>query len=95
MPKGYLIAELEVTNPAGFEQYRREVLAAYGARYVVRGGDATQLEGPSGPVGRMVVVEFDSVERLMAFYYSPEYQAILPSRLNNSTGRVFCVAGAE
>ncbi len=35
------------------------------------------------------------MERLMAFYYSPEYQAILPSRLNNSTGRVLCVAGAE
>jgi uncharacterized protein (DUF1330 family) len=49
MPKGYLIAELEVTNPAGYEEYRHEVpavLAAYGARYIVRGGNATQLEGP-------------------------------------------------
>ncbi len=98
MPKGYLIAELEVTNPAGFEEYRRlvpAVLAAYGARYVVRGGDATQLEGTGGPAGRMVVVEFDSVERLHEFYNSPEYQAILPHRLNNSKGRVICVAGAE
>ena len=98
MPKGYLIAELEITNPEGYEEYRRKapaVLAAYGARYVVRAGDARKLDGPGGDAGRMVVVEFESVERLMEFYNSPDYQAILPYRTNNATGRVICVAGAE
>ena len=98
MPKGYLIGELTVTNPTGYEDYRRQVpaiIGAYGGRYIVRGGDASKLESGDPAVGRMVVVEFDSVDRLMEFYNSPEYQAILPHRLNNSVGRVICVAGAD
>ena len=97
MPKGYLIAELEITNMAGYEEYRRQVpatIAAYGGRYVVRAGDAKLLEGNGGP-GRMVVLEFDSPEKAMAWYNSPEYQAILPHRLNNSTGRAVIAAGYD
>ena len=97
MPKGYLIAELEVTNMAGYEEYRRQVpatIAAYGGRYVVRAGEATLLEGSDVP-GRMVVLEFDSPEKAMAWYNSPEYQAILPHRLNNCTGRAIIVAGHD
>jgi len=71
------------------------VIARFGGRYHVRGGAAQLLEGPGGPARRVVVVEFDSPERLMEFYNSPEYQAILPHRLNNSTGRVLCVTGIE
>ncbi|MSP05099.1 MAG: DUF1330 domain-containing protein [Acetobacteraceae bacterium] len=98
MPKGYLVGELEVTNPAGYQQYSSKVpaiIAQYGGRYLVRGGEAKLLEGGSGSAGRNVVVEFDSPEQLMKFYNSSEYQAILPHRLNNSTGRVKCVAGFE
>lgn len=98
MPKGYLVGELEVTNPAGYQEYGRNVpavIAKFGGRYHARGGEARLLEGPGGPAKRVVVVEFDSPERLMEFYNSPEYQAILPHRLNNSVGRVLCVAGYE
>ena len=98
MPKGYLVGELEVTNPAGYAEYSRQVpaiIAEYGGRYHVRGGDAKLLEGAGEPAKRLVVVEFDSPERLMEFYNSPSYQAILPYRLNNSTGRVICVAGFD
>lgn len=97
MPKGYLIAELEITNMAGYEEYRRQVpatIAAYGGRYVVRAGEAKLLEG-SGRPGRMVVLEFDSLEKAMAWYNSPEYQSILPHRLKNSTGRAIIVAGYD
>ncbi len=96
MPKGYLIAELELTNAEAYEEYRRQtpaIIAAYGGRYVVRAGETQLLEG-SGPVGRIVVLEFDSPERAMEFYNSPEYQAILPIRLRNATGRAILVAGA-
>ena len=97
MPKGYLIAELEVTNAEGYQEYREKVpatIAAYGGRYVVRAGEANLLEG-SGRPGRMVVLEFDSPEKALAWYNSPEYQAILPKRLNNSTGRAIIVAGFD
>ena len=95
MPKGYLVGELEVTNPAGYEEYRLKVpaiIAAFGGRYVVRGGAATRVEG-AGPAGRLVVVEFDSLARAKEFYHSPEYQAVLPHRLNNSKGNVTLVEG--
>jgi uncharacterized protein (DUF1330 family) len=97
MPKGYLVAELEVTNMEGYQEYRRQVsavVAAYGGRYLVRAGEAKLLEGDGGP-GRMVVLEFDSPERALEWYNSPEYQAILPHRLRNATGRAICVAGAD
>lgn len=97
MPKGYLIAELTVTNPAGFEEYRQQVpatIVAHGGRYVTRGGAATLLEGTGAP-GRMIVLEFDSPEQAHAWYNSPAYQAILPLRLNNSTGRAMIVAGFD
>jgi len=96
MQKGYIVAELEVTNREGYEDYRKQVpatIAAYGGRYLVRAGEATLLEGSGGP-GRMVVLEFDSPQRALEWYNSPEYQAILPLRLRNTTGRAICVAGA-
>ena len=44
---GYMIADVTVTDPDGFEEYRKLVSAtieAYGGRYVVRGG-ATETVG--------------------------------------------------
>jgi uncharacterized protein (DUF1330 family) len=70
------------------------VVAAYGGRFLVRGGEAKLLEGSGGP-GRMVVLEFDSPERALEWYNSPEYQAILPVRLRNATSRAICVAGTD
>jgi hypothetical protein len=51
MPKGYIYAELEVTDPALFETYRplaAASIAEFGGRYAVRGGDPKVLEG-DGP----------------------------------------------
>jgi uncharacterized protein (DUF1330 family) len=95
MSKGYIVAELEVTNLEGYEEYRRQVpavIAAYGGRYLVRAGEAELLEGTAAP-GRVVVLEFDSPAQAMAWYRSTEYQAILPHRLRNSSGRALCVTG--
>jgi uncharacterized protein (DUF1330 family) len=96
MAKGYIFAELEVTDPAGYEEYRRQVpavVAAYGGRYLVRGGDPVILEG-GAKIPRMVLLEFDSPERALEWYNSPEYQAILTIRLRNSIGRAVCLTGA-
>jgi uncharacterized protein (DUF1330 family) len=42
MPKGYLFGEIEILDPAEYEKYRVAVpatIAAYGGKYLVRGGD--------------------------------------------------------
>ena len=65
----YLIADLEITDDRGFEEYRRRVpavIAAHGGRYLVRGGATDVLEGTLTP-HRTVIVEFPSMASLRAF----------------------------
>ena len=72
---GYVIAEVAVTDPAGFAEYQRQVegtIAAYGGRYLVRGGATETVEGEWQP-RRLVVVEFASVAQARAWYWSAEY----------------------
>lgn len=91
----YFVAELETTNPAGMEAYRAAVpatLAQYGGRFVVRGGATELIEGGPEPK-RIVILEFADAAAIKRWYNSPEYQKILPGRLENSTGRAFIVEG--
>ena len=91
----YFVAEVEITNPVGYEPYRAAVpatIAQYGGRYLSRGNAAELLEGGPEPK-RIVILEFTDVAAAKRWYRSPEYQKILPIRLANSTGRVFIVEG--
>ena len=93
--KGYVVANVHVENPSAYEHYRSrtaEVIAQYGGRILVRGGAVEVVEGDPG-IGRLVILEFPSVEAAWRFYESPEYQAILPDRLNNATSTLFVVNG--
>ena len=97
MSKGYIVAEVEVTDSATYDQYRQKVqatLAPYGGRFLVRGGDPERLEGDR-PAHRVVVLEFASRERAEEWYHSKEYQEILPLRVRAATSRVLLVSGAE
>jgi uncharacterized protein (DUF1330 family) len=91
----YIIAEVEVTNPAGYETYRPLAgasVAQYGGRFVVRGGKAELVEGSQEPA-RIVVIEFADTAAAKRWYNSPEYQEALKVRLANSKGRVILVEG--
>jgi uncharacterized protein (DUF1330 family) len=71
-----VIVDIEVIDPLGYEEYRRlagPTLAAYGGRFLVRGGATETLEGEWQP-RRLIVLEFESVERARQWYHSPEYQ---------------------
>ena len=92
---GYIIAEVQVTDPAGYEEYRKQVegtIAAYGGKYLVRGGQSEALEGDA-PRGRLVVLEFASFEQARAWYDSQEYVGPKAIRQQTSTGRVILVDG--
>ncbi len=91
----YILAEVEVTNPAGYESYRPLAgasVAQYGGKFVVRGGKAELIEGSKEPA-RIVVIEFPDTAAAKRWYNSPEYQEALKIRLANSTGRVLLVEG--
>ena len=92
----YLIAEIEITDPAGFEEYRKQVPATiekYGGRFVVRGGAAESLEGGWQPK-RIVVLEFPSLEQAKRWYHSTEYREPLALRLKTTRSRAIFVEGA-
>jgi uncharacterized protein (DUF1330 family) len=71
----YLIAEVEVHDEKLFEEYKKLVpptIAAYGGRYVLRGGRVETLEGDWSP-SRIVIVEFETAERARQWWDAPEY----------------------
>jgi len=73
----YVIAEVKVTNPAGYDTYRPLAgasIAQYGGKFLARGGQTELLEGSPDPA-RIVVIEFAD------------------SAAANSTGRVLLVEG--
>lgn len=97
MSKAYLVGQITVTNPEAYGVYSAQVpqtIAAFGGKYLVRGGQATQLEGQAQGE-RNVVIEFPSREIAEAWYNGEAYQRILPYRLNNSTGALVLVDGYE
>ena len=92
----YVIGEIEITDPAGYEEYRRQVLAVvtqYGGRFAARGGRAEALEG-GGTVKRMVIVEFPSFEQAQKWYRSKEYAPLIALRQKASRGRLVLIEGA-
>lgn len=91
----YLVAHIEVHDPAGFEEYRSRVvpvLEAFGGRYLVRGGALETLEGAEQR-RRMVVIEFPSMDAARGFYHSPAYAPVLQRRLDSAASDIVLVEG--
>lgn len=92
----YLIGEINVTDPDTYEKYRAGVpatIAAHGGKYLVRGGQSEVAEGTWNP-NRMVVLQFESMDRLKTWYYSPEYSELKKIRQNSSDGNAIFADGS-
>lgn len=95
----FLIAD---AVPHDFDEYRASgyleaavrTAAAHGGRYRVRGGAMTALEGEFD-LRRLVIIEFPSMEALMAWYQSPEYQEWIPVRQRLTRSRILAVEGVS
>jgi uncharacterized protein (DUF1330 family) len=84
---GYFVANYRITNPAGYKEYLAAVgpiLAAHSAERVVVDRACDLLEGSAGQV--TVVLRFATKAAAQAWYESPEYQAILHLRTDNTEG---------
>ena len=72
----YVIVDINVTDPAGYEEYKRlaaPTVTAYGGKYIARGGRTETLEGSWIP-NRLVILEFESIDRARQWLHSPEYE---------------------
>jgi uncharacterized protein (DUF1330 family) len=91
----YIFASVEITDPAAYEEYRKQVpgvIAAYGGRYLVRGGVVQRLEGDA-PLNRLVILEFPDMARLKAFYNSAEYRPLLAIRQRAARSNLLAIEG--
>jgi uncharacterized protein (DUF1330 family) len=90
----YLIADVQVTDPAQYEHYRKfssEAMGVHGAKVLVRGGETTPLEGRTP--GRTVLLEFPDVAAAQAFYDSAEYGQARAAREGAAIMNMFIVQG--
>ena len=95
MAKGYLVANVTVTDAERFAEYRAQVsplVERYGGRYLIRGGTVQRLEGEVA-LDRVVVIEFESIEAARRFYDSAEYRPVLALRTEAARSQVALVEG--
>ena len=92
----YVIGEIDVTDPAAYEDYRKQVLAVvtkYGGKFLVRGGKVDSKEGGWAPK-RIVVLEFPSMDQAQKWYHSADYAPLIKLRQKASKGKLILVEGA-
>ena len=95
MTSAYIIANVEVTNPTQYEDYKKwstAAMQAHGAEVCVRGGKVEVLEGDWAPE-RIVILKFPSVDAAKKFSESPEYGKARVSRQGAAIMRMIVVEG--
>ncbi len=81
----YAVVNIRITDPDRYAEYREQAaptIAQYGGKYLARGGKTEVLEGEWTPQ-RLVILEFESMERFHEWYDSPEYAPL--KRLRGET----------
>ncbi|MHB1118732.1 MAG: DUF1330 domain-containing protein [Bellilinea sp.] len=74
----YVLVDVAITDPALYEEVKRLTpftVAQYGGKYLARGGHSELLHGEWQPA-RLVLLEFESLEKARAWESSPEYTAV-------------------
>jgi uncharacterized protein (DUF1330 family) len=93
----YVIVEVNVHDPEKYEEYKKLSLPAvkkYGGKYLARGGKAEKLEGTTDP-SRVVVMEFDSIDKAKEWWSSEEYTKAKKYRYEASESRMIVVEGLD
>lgn len=96
MAKGYWIAHVDVTDPDEYKNYvaaNAIAFAKYGARFIVRGGEAKAAAGATRH--RHVVIEFKDYATALACHESPEYQHAAALRVKASLVDLVIVEGYD
>ena len=92
----YLVANYRITDVEGYQRYTAAVgptLAAHGAEVLVADRATEMKEGSAEHV--TIVLKFASKETAHGWYNSPEYQAIIHHRTDNSEGMLVFADGFQ
>ena len=85
----YVIARVDVTDPDQYAEYREPTpaaVAAFGGKFIVEGPEETR---------RVVVIQFESMDRAREFYNSDTYQAAKALRDGAADGHFILVDGHD
>jgi uncharacterized protein (DUF1330 family) len=93
----YILAEVTIEDQAIYEEYKKHTpssIAAYGGKFLVRGGQAETLEGDWEP-GRIVILEFPTVARAKEWWDSELYAPAKALRQRSASTRMVMVEGIK
>jgi uncharacterized protein (DUF1330 family) len=91
----YVIVEIDIIDPVGYEEYKKlagATVEKYGGKYIVRGGRAETLEGDWNPK-RIVVLEFESMQRAKDWLNCAEYREPRKMRHRTAETKMIVVEG--
>lgn len=97
MALAYVLARIRVPDPdaygsSGYTAMAEQTVAAFGGRFLVRGGDPTMLEGEADG-SRVVILEFPSREQAERWHRSEEYAPAIRLRQSLSDGTLTLLGG--
>jgi uncharacterized protein (DUF1330 family) len=91
----YIVVDIEIHDHEIFAAYRQLApasIAAYGGRYLARGGQTEPLEGSWTPA-RLVILEFPTMQQARAWWESTEYAEARRLRQECATTQMLLVEG--
>lgn len=96
VPKGYFIAHIDINDADAYKNYvaaNAKPFKEFGAKFLVRAGQHEVVEGQSR--SRHVILEFESYQRALDCYNSPDYQHAISLRQPASDGDVIIIEGYD
>jgi uncharacterized protein (DUF1330 family) len=93
--KGYIIGQVDVTNPQQYAEYAKlspAIIDKFGGRFLARAGRTVTLEGTPAR-SRVVIIEYPSFERAQAWLASPEYQKAKKMREGAADAQFIVIEG--
>ncbi len=95
MPVYMIVEAKEISDKKKYAEYIQKVpqtIEKFGGRYLVRGSQVKVVSGDWNP-SRLIIVEFESIDRFNAWWNSAEYRAIAPLREQSAKTNAVLVAG--
>jgi uncharacterized protein (DUF1330 family) len=91
----FVIVDIHIHDLQAYEKYKQLTpasIAAFGGRFVVRGGATEIVEGDWKP-GRLVVLEFDDMETARKWWSSESYEVAKKIRQSAASTNMIFVEG--
>lgn len=93
-PPAFTIAEIEVLDPDGFQEFAKRNaagVAAAGGRFLALRGRTASTEGT--PPKGVALIAWESLDQAVDYFNSPTFRALVPLRDRSARVRVFHVEG--